>query len=337
MSKRASVIVLGYGEEPHLATCVAALTEQLTAADELVLIDNGIAPTTFEGLELLDLVHVVGNGVNRGFAGGCRLGAASSKGQVLIFVNSDAVVRKGTIDTLIRRAQDLDGIVGGCLRLADQPHLVNSVGNPLHYLGITWAGHCGEPASSHQQAGPIPVATGGLFALRREIWDRLDGFDETYFAYHEDTDLSLRCWLSGMRVEYEPQAVADHHYEFSRNPQKMFLVERNRWQTVLADYPPRLLWAVSPPLLLIEPALLMVGLRQGWGRQKLRAWWWILRRLPDLLARRRRVQASVAVPTSTISGLMTARIEPPMVEQPPGMTILNAGLSVYWSLVRRHL
>jgi GT2 family glycosyltransferase len=335
---RVTVVVLGYGAEHYLRSCLTALAADLDGTDEIVLVDNGIDPGVLAGWPLPASVRVVGDGNNLGFAGGCNAGAAAGSGEVLVFVNSDAVVRPGAVQQLVSASRRPGaGIVSGCLRLADTPELVNSVGNPLHFLGITWAGHCGEPAAAHQSPGPVAVATGGLFALRRAVWDDLGGFDPVYFAYHEDTDLSLRAWLAGLSVDYEPAAVADHHYEFSRNALKMYLLERNRLITVLTDYPRPLLAAVALPLVAVELPLLAAAAIQGWAPQKLRAWGWLLRHPLTVARRRARVQARVRVPVSTVARLMVARIEPPMVSAPPGMGLLNAVLARYWSVVRSRL
>lgn len=340
MPLRASVVVLGYGREEYLGRCLEALVCELEDDDELVLVDNGIVDGGLVdgGAALASLpgrVRIIGDGTNSGFAGGCNYAAGRTSGDVLVFVNSDAIVRPGSLGELVRAAaEEGAGIAGGCLRLADQPDRINSAGNPLQYLGMTWAGGCGDPAAVHQQRGAVAVATGGFFALRREVWESLAGFDPVYFAYHEDTDLSLRCWMSGRRVEYVPSAVADHYYEFSRSPHKMYLVERNRLLTVLTDYPPVVLAAVLPMLLLLEPALLAMAVLQGWQAQKLRSWGWLAAHAGQIRARRRRVQAQFTVPDATLTDLMCARIEPPMIGHPPGMGLLNVLLSGYWTLAR---
>jgi GT2 family glycosyltransferase len=167
--------------------------------------------------------------------------------------------------------------------------------------------------------------------MRREVWDDLDGFDPMYFAYHEDTDLSVRSWLSGRRVVYVPDAVADHHYEFGRSPLKMYLLERNRLVTVLTDFPGGLLRRVLPALVVVEPLLLAQAVLQGWGRQKVASMTWLVRNAPRLRARRRRVQAAVTTPDALAPHLVS-RIEPPMVAAPPGMGLVNAALALYWRL-----
>lgn len=335
---RSAVVVLGYGTEPLLLDCLRAAGQQLDREhDALVLVDNGI-PAALRRAAVGLGVHVVGDGRNTGFAGGCRLGAEATDAACLVFLNSDAVLRPNAV-AILREAleQPTVGMVSGCLRLADQPDLVNSAGNPLHFLGFTWAGHCGEPANRHLRAQPVPVATGGLFAIKRETWDRLGGFDPEYFAYHEDADLSLRCWLSGSEVYFEPNAVADHHYEFSRNPQKLYLVERNRLITVLTDYPSGILRRVFPALLAIEIPLTLSAVASGWARQKMAAWWWLISRWRWLRARRRWVQSQTTVSNADVADLLTAEIAPPMVQPPPGMQLLNEIMQTYWRWVRRSL
>ncbi|SES43225.1 Glycosyltransferase, GT2 family [Pedococcus cremeus] len=338
MGSRVSVIVLGYGPEPYLEHCLDAIASELPADGEIVLVDNGVGPRPAGSAPFPGQVRIVGDGANLGFAGGCDLGAARATGDVLVFANSDAIVRPGSLAPLVGVAEAAEvGIASGSLRLADAPDLINSAGNPLHFLGLTWAGGCGEPASRHATACDVAVCTGGFFAVRREVWEALGGFDPTYFAYHEDTDLSVRCWLAGWRVRYVPEAVADHHYDFGRNPRKMYLLERNRLLTVLTDYPSGLLLAVAPALLVTEPLFLVLAVLQGWPRQKLEAWGWALSHLSLVRHRRRRVQRAVRRGPDVVALRMAARIEPPMVSPPPGMGLVNLALSAYWRVALRTL
>lgn len=336
----AAVIVLGFGVEDYLESCLEALMEQLGPADELVLVDNGIMNVATRERRWDRRIRVLRPEHNLGFAGGTTFAASQTTHDVLVFVNSDAIVRQGSLDAIVRAAADKQPtLVGGCLRLADQPDLINSAGNPLHFTGITWAGHCGEPARNHERRAAVAVASGGFCALSRMMWDSLGGFDPLYFAYHEDTDLSIRARLAGFRVMYEPCAVADHHYDFGRSPLKMYLVERNRLITVLTDYPAPLLRVTIPVLVPLEAALFLLALKQGWSRQKMQSWRWVVSHRRELRARRRRVQAqvSIALPASILARQMTSRVQPPMVDHPPGMGAVNAVFSAYWRAAARLL
>ncbi|HET7802093.1 MAG TPA: glycosyltransferase family 2 protein [Humibacillus xanthopallidus] len=337
-TRRRSVIVLGFGAESHLESVLSAIDADCITDDEIILVDNGIESRRARQDAWPSRVRVVGDGRNTGFAGGCHRGAEAAEGDVFVFVNSDAVIRRGTLDALTRGTLE-PGVAIACgrLLLADQPDLVNSVGNPLHFSGISWAGSCGEAATAHETEQDVTVATGGLLAMSRDMWDALGGFDEMYFAYNEDTDLSLRAWLRGWRVLYVPDAVAEHHYEFGRSPLKMYLVERNRLVTVLTDYPDRLLRVVLPAMVGMEALLLVQALLQGWSAQKLRSWWWIARHAGVLRDRRARVQAKVTASDADIARLLVSRVEPPMMALPPGMGVVNGGLDAYWRRARRSL
>jgi GT2 family glycosyltransferase len=212
---------------------------------------------------------------------------------------------------------------------------MNSAGNPVHYLGLSWAGGLGEPATAHGAPRPVAAACGAVMAVRRATWTELGGFYEPMFAYCEDLDLSLRCWLSGRSVEYVPQAVAWHAYEFHRNPLKMYLLERNRLLVVLTVYSARTLWLLAAPLLALEVALLAVAVHQGWAAQKLRGWWWLLRHVGALRHRRRVVQAARRRSDRSLAERLTGTFAPAQelgMRAPRPLQVLSGG---YWALARR--
>jgi GT2 family glycosyltransferase len=323
-----SVVVVGYGDEPDLPLCLAAIRADLAEGDEVVLVDNGVT-----ALPDLDGVRLVTAPTNGGFASGCHLGAEATNGDVLAFVNSDAVVRPGALDALRTAAADpAVGLVTGLVVMSGSPNVVNAAGNPVQFLGISWAGGYGDDVSRYQEARDVASVSGALFAVRREVWTRLGGLDPAYFLYHEDADLSLRCWLTGLRVVFTPDAVAEHAYSFAKNPDKMFLLERNRLVTVLTTYPAPLLARVLPVLLATEPLLLVMAARQGWAGEKLRSWGWLLGNVTSIAARRRWVQDS-ADDWRALAMMLGHRIEQGVTSAPAAMAVLNTLLALYWSAV----
>ena len=334
-----SVIVLAYGAEPYLRACIDAILTSVDAAGEavdleLILVDNGAAAAV-AGVDPDSRVRIVRSPENLGFAGGCNAGVGQARGRDLVFVNSDAIVASDAIYRLTSALTDPElGIVTAAVRLADEPDLMNTAGNPVHYLGVVWAGGFGEPHEQHADRADVASASGAFFAVRRDRWDELGGFDNQYFAYHEDTDLSLRAWQRGYRVQYEPAAIACHHYEFSRNPTKQYLLERNRWITVLTVFPGPVLAGVLPPLLAFEMPLCALALSQGWLRDKLRSYRWLIVHHQYLRQRRRRVQDANRMLPAEFCRLLSSRIEPAMVERPRGFRVLNFVLQLYWALFR---
>jgi hypothetical protein len=170
--------------------------------------------------------------------------------------------------------------------------------------------------------------------MRRGVWRAVGGLTEEYFLYHEDTELSLRLWQRGLTVEYVPEAVALHHYEFSRNPVKFYLLERNRLLMVATAYQARTLALLAPVLLLTEAAMLVTAVSGGWLRPKLRGWRWLWRHRRWVLSRRRQLQAERTVPDAGMARLMTARFDPSNVEAPAGVGFYNVMVVAWWALVR---
>lgn len=335
-----SVVMLAYGAEPYLQEAVAAVLASTGVALDVVLVDNGTTGRSVEDVRALGdaRVQIVTPGRNLGFTGGVNLGVRSTSAPVVALVNSDAVVQP---DALVELARALDdpgvALVSGLVRLAATPDLVNTVGNPVHVLGLSWAGHMGEPVADHTVPTTVASVTGATMAVRRTVWDDLGGFPDEYFAYLEDLELSWRAWQRGLRVCFVPSAVSDHHYEFSRSPLKMYLVDRNRLSFVLTCYGTRTLALLALPLLAFDVALLAVAVAQGWGRQWWRARWWVLRHVGWLRARRREVQAARVVSDRELAPLWTDTFDATALPLPPGGAVIEKVLQTWWRVARRML
>jgi GT2 family glycosyltransferase len=332
-----SVIVLAYGSETYLAEAVDSALNSTGSETEVVVIDNG-AREAVSQLTPDDRLRVAQAPCNLGFAGGCNYGARSARGETFVFLNSDARVGPSAIATLAEAAHSPGvGIAGGLVLLADEPQRVNSAGNPVHYLGFVWAGGFGDCAPVHHEPRDITAASGAFFAVRREVWTTLGGFDEQFFAYHEDADLSLRCWQRGLAVRLYPAAMAWHHYEFSRNPDKLYLAERNRLLMVLTVYPGRLLRLILPMLLAFEIAVCCEALLEGWLGAKLRGWFWLIRNMRHVLRRRRVVQAESQVPLLDLVRLLCASVDPGSASRPAMARAANVALEANWRLIVQRL
>ncbi len=330
-----TAIVLAYGPEPWLDTVVPAILAATGVTVTVIVVDNGCTTDAVAKVEGLPGVQVLRPGRNTGFAGGCNAGAAVATGDYLAFVNSDAVVAPAALARLVPvAAEPAVGLAMGSIRLAEDPELINTAGNPLHYVGLSWAGGCGEPASRYATRREVPCGSGSCFVLTRERWRAIGGFAEEYFAYHEDSELSLRLWQRGLAVVYVPDAVVVHHYEFSRNVLKSYLLERNRLVLVLTTYQARSLLLLAPMLAVTELAMVATALAGGWAGAKVRGWGWLWRHRSWVRRRRAQVQRERTVADRAIAALMTARLTPTNTPLPPGVGVFNALGAGYWALVR---
>lgn len=333
-----TAVMLAYGPEPYLEPAVRAVLDSTGVTVDVVVVDNGCTTDAVDRVKGLPRVRVLRPETNLGYTGGCLLGAAEADGDFLAFVNSDAIVAPDALAVLVAVAGEPGvGLAQGSIRLASDPDLINTAGNPLHYTGLSWAGGCGEPATAYATRRPVPCGSGCCFVLPRARWEELGGFAEEYFAYHEDSEFSLRLWQRGLSVQYVPDAVVVHHYEFSRNQLKSYLVERNRLLTVLTAYQTRTLVVLTPMLLFTEAALFAAAVAGGWGRAKARGWAWIWKHRAWVRARRAQLRGERTVRDRDLAGLLTARFTPSNLEAPPGLGVYNAVSVAYWALARRLL
>ncbi|WP_089337998.1 glycosyltransferase family 2 protein [Blastococcus mobilis] len=335
---RVTAMVLAYREQPFLEDCLKRILASRDVDVDVVLVDNGCTYPDLTPLADHPSVTLLQPGTNTGFTGGCNLAARHARGDVLVFVNSDALVEPDALAELARVAsRDEVGMACASLRLEQEPELLNSAGNPVHVLGLSWAGNFGEPASAHLEERDIASASGAALAIRRDVWQALGGFTEEFFAYCEDTDLSLRAWQRGWRVRFAPQAVVMHHYEAHRNTAKFYLLERNRLAMLLTVYESRTLRLLALPLLALELAMLVVATAGRWLPAKLRGYRWLWRNRAWLRARRREVQAVRTVADRDLAHLLTARFDASVVELPDSADWLNRLMERYWQWVRRRL
>jgi len=332
---RVDVVILAFGPQPWLGASVRAVLASTGVDVRVTVVDNGGTGDAVAGVRALPGVRVLRPGRNLGFAAGCNAGAAGTDGDFLAFVNSDAVPAPPALARLVAvAARPGVGLAMASVRLADRPDLINTAGNPLHLAGLSWAGGCGEPASRYPGLREVACGSGCCFALTRRRWAELGGFAGAYFAYHEDSELSVRLWQRGYRVLCVPDAVAAHHYEFSRHAVKSYLVERNRLVLVLTTYQARSLLLLAPVLLATEAAMLAVALADGWAGAKVRGWAWLWRHRSWIRGRRAQLQRQRTVPDRVLAARLTARFTPTNTPVPPGVGVFNALVAGYWALVR---
>jgi GT2 family glycosyltransferase len=220
----ASIVIVTYGKrhltEACLASLDAALGDALGSTVELVLVDNASPDDTAELLRAWsNRATVLLQPLNRNFAGGCNDGAAAARGDVVIFLNNDTVVRPGVIEQLAEAAREPgvgavgirllfpDGLLqhGGVIVASDGPYS-EDVAPAVHTL----VHHDGElPAA--RATYELDVVTGACLAMPRAVFEELGGFDEGYVNGWEDVDLCFRTRVSGRSVVYRGDLAIEHH------------------------------------------------------------------------------------------------------------------------------
>jgi GT2 family glycosyltransferase len=243
-----SIIVVGWRRAPQLLGCLHALRAAPSLATrEVLLALNEPAPELVAELEAhTDLFDIVdASPVNRGFALANNDAAARASGDILFFVNDDALVQEGWLEPLVDRlvSEPHIGAVGSVQvdehgRIVEAGAFVYRDGAPLQIDAAVLGGDA-------PVAGPVLYVSGAAVAVERATFQALGGFDPGYFpAYFEDADLSLKLLGAGLATWLEPRSVVRHHHGTGvARSYASFLTERNRsrfverWAPVLAQLP----------------------------------------------------------------------------------------------------
>jgi N-acetylglucosaminyl-diphospho-decaprenol L-rhamnosyltransferase len=221
-----STIVVTYNNERQIAGCLASLLADPAAAEEIIVLDNASADETAALVEQsFPDVHLIRSPQNLGFGRACNEAAAHSSGEYVAFVNPDAELQGAAITELVRFAEGRPegGIYGGRTLSADgEPGMETCFappslwGNLCFGIGLSAAFPRTrlDPESmgrwNRDSVREVGVVTGLLMLVRRDLWQRLGGFDDDFFMYAEDVDISLRAAQLGYRPCITPAAVVIH-------------------------------------------------------------------------------------------------------------------------------
>jgi GT2 family glycosyltransferase len=336
-----SVVIVTHDNREAVRGALPELTAQLDDGDELIVVDNDSSDGTADAVrDVAPDAIVIDAGANLGFAAGCNRGASAASGELLLFLNPDAVVARGFREAIERPLAEGRGWAAWQgLVTAEAGKMVNTRGGVVHFTGIAWAGGAGEPVDQWEgRTGHGPriqpgFVSGACLAIPREVFERLGGFASGFFLYHEDVELSLRLRLAGDALGVEPAARVEHDYEFAKGPAKWRRLERNRWATLIRTYPAALLALLAPALVATELALVPVSLAGGWFGQKLLAWGDVLRWAPKLLRERRGIQSQRTIGAGEFARGLTAELDSPYLGGAGRSRALRLALRAYWSLV----
>ena len=215
-----SIIIVTWNGLHHLKEFLPSVLDTEYPNFEIIIADNASTDGTKEWIKQ----HAPGCKVvtfdnNHGYCGGNNRAVPYAKGDILLFLNNDVRVDPGWLHPLNDSLQDRDvGIV--------QPKMLSHV-RPTHfeYAGaaggmIDWLGypfcrgrlfeHVEEDTGQYDDETSIFWASGAALAIRKDLFIKLEGFNEDFEFHMEEIDLCWRAWHCGQTVRYQPDSVVYH-------------------------------------------------------------------------------------------------------------------------------
>ncbi|TXE10383.1 glycosyltransferase family 2 protein [Gelidibacter salicanalis] len=214
-----SVVILNYNVRYFLEICLRSVEAALSDIDaEIILVDNHSSDDSCDMVsQLFPHVILIKNEQNLGFSKGNAIGVAVAKGVYVCILNPDTVVGEDTFKTCLNYADGIPDLgILGC-QLVDGrgqflPESKRNIPRPKiaikKVLGLSngyYANHL-KPS----EGGPVSVLVGAFLLLKKQVYDNVGGFDEDYFMYGEDIDLSYRILKAGYHNHYYGQISCIH-------------------------------------------------------------------------------------------------------------------------------
>ena len=217
---KVSIIVVNFNGARHTLACVASIRAFAPSCEhEIIVVDNKSSNEERDELvRHLPDCTILFSGTNLGFGGANNLGAKHAQGEFLFFLNNDTLL---TTDTLSRLVDELDrnhtiGILGPALQNADGTFQMSFGLFPS--LISEWQTKRLGKRFNHRNINVKEVVedwmhewiTGAALMIRKECFDRLGGFDPSYFMYFEDVDLCYRAYQFGCGIGYDADCSLVH-------------------------------------------------------------------------------------------------------------------------------
>ena len=219
-----SIVILSYNAKDLTVACLESVISQykkelIDKEIEIIIIDNNSsdesAPEVLKIKNKISNLALIQNKENMGFARGCNIGANAAKGRYILFLNSDTqVLDRGFLsmtDFLDKNPQI--ALLGGKLENNDgsiQPsagkfyNLVNLI---IMLLGLERLGFL---RSSPDKIQKVDWVSGACMMVRRNIFEKLNGFDDKLFMYMEDMEICFRAQELGYSTYFYPHLKLKH-------------------------------------------------------------------------------------------------------------------------------
>lgn len=234
---------------------------------EVIAVDNGSTDGAAELAER-EGCRVIRMGSNTGFARAVNAGWKAARTPWVAILNSDVELSPVWLDRLLAAAGDASYVTGRILEKADTTRLDGTC-DLVARSGCAWrAGH-GAPDPGLTAACRIDIAPGTACLWRRDVLERLGGFEESFGSYLEDVDLGLRAIEHGHHGIYAPAATALHHGSATLgrwNANVVRLISRNQLRLVARHFDKALLRECLWPILIGQLLWGLVALRHGAGK-----------------------------------------------------------------------
>lgn len=330
--QKTAIVIPNWNGKDTLGACLDSLLVQSVAAD-VIVVENGSTDGSLEFLQQsYPQIHLLINKKNLGFDGGVNTGiryALQHNYEFIALFNNDAVAHKDWLKNLKNCMEDTHVGISTCTFMSIDGKHLDSTGDYYTTWGLAYPRGRGEVvAGQYNELKDIFGASGGASLFRAEMFKEIGIFDEDFFAYYEDTDISWRAQLAGWKVTYAPDAVAYHHISATSSKIKGFAtyqtIKNYPW-VLVKNVPRQLLPIILPRFILAYSAFVVSAMTRGQIGAVVKGLFWSHVLLPKKLFERYKIQKSRSVSIEYINSIIVHDL-------PPNAARLRALREKWWML-----
>ena len=318
MKTKVVVVIPNWNGEDFIKESLQSLEKQSLPHD-VIVVDNGSIDKSVSMIKAFHPnVKLIEFKDNAGFAGGVNRGirpALKSGYEYIALFNNDAVADKHWLEHLVTSAElhKESGIITGKFMRMDKKH-IDSTGDQYSIWGMPFPSNRNLlDNESFSEGQHVFSATGGASLYRASMLEKIGLFDEKFFAYYEDVDISFRAQLAGWKVWYEPTALAYHHVsgtssklgDFSR-----YHATKTFFMLYVKNMPTSLFIRYLPLFFLQSVRLFLSSLLQGSGLVFIKGKLKSISYSKQVLADRKRIQSSKKVTARYINSMLYKKRPP---------------------------
>lgn len=348
-----SAVIINHNGGQEILNCIDALFNQSFALEQILVVDNastdnspGQITKKYPEVDIIRLDENYGPAVAR------NVGLKKVDSKQVLFLDDDVYVSPDCI-RILHDSYRTYAPAMVCPRIVfyDTPKIVQCDGAELHYICMmrllnAYKPLAELPSSPHE----VGACISACILVNKEIVLACGGFDESYFFYHEDLELSLKLRSSGHLIFCDPGATAYHdpgkgttglsyRYGITLYPKKRaYYTILHRLLTLLIHYRKRTFIVISPVLLLYETALFVMAVKRGWIKSWYHAIKWIFLNKQMIIAKRKQVQTRRAAHDRDILSGGDLPFTAGFIEKRPEQIIvklLSYILNKYWQLIQK--
>lgn len=268
-----TILIVNWNAGPLLASCLRSvdrvLPADLRASCEVIIVDNGSTDGSAEALSLAPQDRLLRQQSNLGFGAACNRGAEQARGEFLLLLNPDCELRTGALERCLGELRRTDMRVGICGVALEDEH--GSIARSCHrfpglrqLLGAALGLHAVWPSLfdsrmnewDHRRDRTVDHVIGAFFLMRLSTFRELSGFDERFFVYLEDLDLSLRARRAGWITRFVASPPAYHlggGVSRQVKAHRLFYATRSRIRYGHKHFPRWQAWLHTVATLALEP------------------------------------------------------------------------------------